>query len=336
VAVDVMGGEQAPEAVVQGAVAAALHGSIALSLAGPRAVIEAELARYPEAAGISLEILDAPDAVAMDEPLAAISRRQRRTSVRVAAEAVGRGLADGVYSAGHSGAAILAAHAALGRLDGADRPALAATLPTLSGSAVLVDAGATVSCRPVHLVQFAGLGAAYASIALDIARPRVALLSNGREAGKGTDLVREAYGLLEHSPLAFVGAIEATDLFAGEADVIVCDGFTGNVALKTSEGLVEAIEQLLADELASTVAAQVGALLTRGAFRRFRARLDYSEYGGAPLLGIDGLCVIGHGRSSARAVERGVALTAHFAREGLVDRLRASLDRHRTATSSHQ
>jgi phosphate acyltransferase len=320
-----MGGDHAPESVVQGAVAAAAQGRIGLTLAGPRAVIEAELARYPEASSIPLEILDAPDVVAMDEPLAAIARRQRRTSVRVAAEAVGRGLADGLYTAGHSGAAILAAHAVLGRLPGAERPALAATLPTLSGSAVLVDAGASVECRPEHLLQFARLGVAYACVALGVSRPRVALLSNGAESVKGTELVREAYRLLQASSMSFVGAVEATELFTGHADVIVCDGFTGNIALKTGEGLVDAIEQLLADELASTVAAQVGALLTRGAFRRFKSRLDYSEYGGAPLLGVGGLCVIGHGRSSARAVERGVTLTAHFAREGLMDRVRATL-----------
>jgi phosphate acyltransferase len=210
-------------------------------------------------------------------------------------------------------------------LPGAERPALAATLPTLTGSAVLVDAGASVECRPEHLLQFARLGVAYACVALGVSRPRVALLSNGAESVKGTELVREAYRLLQASSMSFVGAVEATELFTGHADVIVCDGFTGNIALKTGEGLVDAIEQLLADELASTVAAQVGALLTRGAFRRFKSRLDYSEYGGAPLLGVGGLCVIGHGRSSARAVERGVALTAHFAREGLMDRVRATL-----------
>jgi glycerol-3-phosphate acyltransferase PlsX len=325
IAVDAMGGDQAPEVVVQGAVAAACQEPIRLLLVGPRPVVEAEVARYPEAAQLPIEIIDAPDVVAMDEPFSAIARRQRRTSVRVAADLVGRGVADALFTAGHSGAAILAAHGSLGRLPGADRPALAATIPTVVGAAILLDAGATVECRPVHLLQFAHLGAAYASVALGVARPRVALLSNGQEAGKGNELIREAYRLLEASSLTFVGPVEATDLFVGDADVVVCDGFTGNVALKTSEGLVEAIEHLLADEIAKTVTAQVGALLTRGAFRRFRARLDYSEYGGAPLLGVEGLCVIGHGRSSARAIERGVALTARFARERLVERLRQVL-----------
>ncbi len=325
IAVDAMGGDRAPDVVVQGAVAAACEDPIRLLLVGPRAVIEAEVARYPEAAALPIEIVDAPDVVAMDEPFSAIARRQRRTSVRVAADLVGRGLADAVFTAGHSGAAILAAHGSLGRLPGADRPALAATIPTMGGAAVLLDAGATVECRPAHLLQFAQLGAAYACVALGLTRPRVALLSNGEEAGKGNELTREAYRLLEASTLAFVGAVEATDLFVGDADVVVCDGFTGNIALKTSEGLVEAIEHLLADEVARTVTAQVGALLTRGAFRRFRARLDYAEYGGAPLLGVEGLCVIGHGRSSARAIERGIGLTARFVRDQLVERLRQGL-----------
>jgi len=323
IAVDAMGGDHAPAVVVQGAIAAACQEPLRLVLVGPRDVVQAEVDRYPEAAGLPLEIVDAPDHVAMDEPFAAIARRQRRTSVRVAADLVGRGVADALFTAGHSGAAILAAHGSLGRLPGADRPALAATIPTVQGAAVLLDAGATVECRPAHLLQFAYLGAAYATVALGTTRPRVALLSNGQEAGKGNELTREAYRLLSSSSLDFVGPVEATDLFVGDADVIVCDGFTGNVALKTSEGLVEAIEHLLADEVSKTVTAQVGALLTRGAFKRFRARLDYSEYGGAPLLGVEGLCVIGHGRSSARAIERGVALTARFAREGLLDRLRA-------------
>ena len=325
IAVDAMGGDQAPEVVVQGAVTAACQQAIHLMLVGPRSTIEAEVARYPEAAQLPIEIIDAPDVVAMDEPFSSIARRQRRTSVRVAADLVGRGVADALFTAGHSGAAILAAHGSLGRLPGADRPALAATIPTVSGAAILLDAGATVECRPGHLLQFAHLGAAYASVALGVTRPRVALLSNGQEAGKGNELIRETYRLLESSTLLFVGPVEATDLFVGDADVIVCDGFTGNVALKTSEGLVEAIEHLLADEIAKTVTAQVGALLTRGAFRRFRTRLDYSEYGGAPLLGVEGVCVIGHGRSSARAIERGVLLTARFARERLVDRLRQVL-----------
>lgn len=319
IAVDAMGGDDAPRTVVLGAVTAAREDGLALTLVGARAVLEDELARFPEVASLSIRILDAPDVVGMGEP--ALAGRRRSASVRVAAEAVAAGEDAALFTAGHSGAAVLAAHGAFGLLDGIDRPAIAATLPTLDGAAILVDAGATVSCRPDHLVVFARLGAAYARLALGIARPRVGLLSNGEEAGKGTPLLRAAHDRLAVTPVHFVGNLDASELFTGAADVIVCDGFTGNVVLKTSEGLVEAIDGLMADEVARSVTAQVGAVLTRGALRRFRARLDYSEYGGAPLLGVRQVCVIGHGRSSARAIATGVRLAARFARERLVARL---------------
>lgn len=324
IAVDAMGGDDAPRTVVLGAVTAAREDGLALTLVGARAILEDELARFPEVDSLSIRILDAPDVVGMGEPALAV-RRRRSASVRVAAEAVAAGEDAALFTAGHSGAAVLAAHGAFGLLDGIDRPAIAATLPTLDGAAILVDAGATVSCRPDHLVVFARLGSAYARLALGVERPRVGLLSNGEEAGKGTPLLRAAHERLAATSLHFVGNLDASELFTGAADVIVCDGFTGNVVLKTSEGLVEAIDGLMADEVARSVTAQVGAVLTRGALRRFRARLDYSEYGGAPLLGVRQVCVIGHGRSSARAIATGVRLAARFARERLVARLEDGL-----------
>ncbi|HTV02586.1 MAG TPA: phosphate acyltransferase PlsX [Luteitalea sp.] len=324
IAVDAMGGDDAPRAVVQGAIAAAREDGLALTLVGVRAQLEDELARFPEVDSLSLRILDASDAIGMDEPALAV-RRRRDASVRVAAESVAAGEDAALFSAGHSGAAVMAAHGAFGLLEGIERPAIAATLPTRDGAAVLIDAGASVSCRPQHLVVFARLGAAYASAMLGIDRPRVGVLSNGEEAGKGTALVREAYNRIAESSLAFVGNVDASELFSGSVDVIVCDGFTGNVVLKTSEGLVEAIDALMADEMARSVTAQVGSVLTRGALRRFRTRLDYSEYGGAPLLGVRHVCVIGHGRSSPRAIATGVRLAARFAREGLVARMEDSL-----------
>lgn len=324
IAVDAMGGDDAPRAVVLGALTAAREDQLALTLVGPRARLEDELARFPEVDSLSLRILDAPDVVGMDEP-ALVVRRRRSASVRVAAEAVASGEDAALFTAGHSGAAVLAAHAAFGLIDGIERPAIAATIPTLDGAAILVDAGASVSCRPDHLVVFARLGTAYARLVLGIERPRVGLLANGEEAGKGTPLVRAAHERLAATPVHFVGNLDGSELFTGAADVIVCDGFTGNVVLKTSEGLVEAIDGLMADEMARSVTAQVGAVLTRGALRRFRARLDYSEYGGAPLLGVRGVCVIGHGRSSARAIATGVRLAARFARERLVARLEDGL-----------
>jgi glycerol-3-phosphate acyltransferase PlsX len=206
-------------------------------------------------------------------------------------------------------------------LPGVDRPALAPSVPTRDGSAVLIDAGATVECKPAYLLQFGVMGAVYARTWLGVERPRVGLLSIGEEETKGNELTREAHRLLKSSPLHFVGNVEARDIFSGQADVIVCDGFTGNVALKLSEGLVEMVEDLLGEELQSTFSAQVGYLLSRRAFRRFRKRVDYSEYGGAPLMGVAGLCIVGHGRSSAKAVRNAVAMASRFVSSNVLIRV---------------
>ena len=219
----------------------------------------------------------------------------------------------------------MAAHAAFGRLPGVERPALATIIPTSGHRAVLLDSGATVECRPQHLVQFAVMGAAYARIALDCPDPRVGLLSVGEEESKGNELTREAHQLLKQAPIRFVGNIEGRHVYAGDADVIVCDGFTGNVMLKISEGLVETVDQLLHAELSSTFGTRVGYLLSRQAYRRFRKRLDYSEYGGALLVGLNGLCIVGHGRSSPKAVRNAVAMAARFLNEGLLDKLAREL-----------
>jgi glycerol-3-phosphate acyltransferase PlsX len=321
IAIDAMGGDDGPRTIVDGALVAARHLQIGLLLAGDGQIIERELARHPGAAALDLRILDTPDTVDMGEPAAAALRRRPRASVRVAADAVSRGEAAGMFSAGHTGASVLAALGAFGRLPGVDRPALATIIPTRRHPAVLLDSGATVECRPQHLVQFAVMGTAYARVALACETPRVGLLSVGEEASKGNDLTREAHQLLKAAPIHFVGNVEGQHVYAGDVDVIVCDGFTGNVTLKISEGLVDAVENLLHDELSSTFGTRVGYLLSRQAFRRFRKRVDASEYGGAPLVGVNGLCVVGHGRSSAKAVRNGVAMTARFVSAGLVARL---------------
>jgi glycerol-3-phosphate acyltransferase PlsX len=229
-----------------------------------------------------------------------------------------------VFSAGHSGATVIAAHAAFGVFPGVDRPALAVTVPTLEGAAVLLDAGVNLACRPDHLFQFAMMGSAYAAGALLVERPRVGLLSIGEEAEKGNDLIREAHARLRQSGLNFIGNLEARDLFTGRADVIVCDGFTGNIALKVGEGLVEAASAMLQEELGSALVSQIGALLTRRAFERFRQRVDYAEYGAGLLLGVRGLTLVGHGRSSARAVESGIAMAARLSDAHVVERLAAT------------
>ena len=315
-----MGGDDAPARVVEGALLAVRELGLALELVGPVAELEPRLAREPDRARLSITLVDAPEHVGMaDRPRDAL--RKRATSIRVAVERVRTGEVSGLFSAGHTGATVVAAVAGLGLLPGVDRPALAVTIPTARGQAVLLDVGATVDCQPAHLRQFAAMGCAYAQVALGRTAPRVGLLSIGEEALKGDQLTREAFRALETSGLPFAGNVEACNLFDGDADVVVCDGFTGNIALKISEGVVDAVAAMLREELAASAVSRLGAALARPAFRRFARRVDVSEFGGAPLLGVNGLCLVGHGRSSARAVRNGIALASRFAAESLVPRL---------------
>ena len=288
---------------------------------GPTSLIESELARHPDVDRSRVRVIEAPDVIAMEEAPARALRRKPAASIRVAAETVAKREAAAVFSAGHTGATVMAAHGAFGMLEGVDRPALAATIPTRGRPAVLLDVGASVECRPAHLLQFAVMGSMYSRLAFGIESPRVGVLSIGEEETKGNELTREAHRLLKASPLPFVGNVEARHVYSGEADVIVCDGFTGNVALKISEGVVEMVETLLGEELSSTITMRVGSLLTRRALRRFRRRVDYSEYGGAPLLGVNGIAIVGHGRSSAKAVRNAVAMAYRFAASRFIERV---------------
>jgi len=325
VAVDAMGGDEAPAAIVAGAIQAAGLGRIGVTLVGPADRLELELGNHGRLGHLPITIVDAPEIVGMDEsPLVAV-RRNPRTSIRLATELTARGEAQAAFSAGHTGATLLAAHAAFGVIDGVDRPALAETIPTRKGAAILVDAGANVECRADHLVQFGIMGAAYARVDLRLANPSVGLLSIGEEAGKGNDLIREAHAALSKAPLNFIGNLEARELFSGRADVIVCDGFTGNIALKVGEGLVETVENMLREELDASTLTRLGARLSVDAFRRFRRRVDYAEYGGAPLLGIGGVAIVAHGRSSPRAVENGIVMAARLVEERVIERLREAL-----------
>jgi glycerol-3-phosphate acyltransferase PlsX len=331
-----MGGDHAPSAIVDGAVAAARHlaprltlgasrtasrGDVRIALVGAAPVIESALALHDDWRSLGLEIVDAPDVIGMADSPAAALRRKPRASIRVAAELVASGEAAALFSAGHTGATVMAAHGAFGMIPGVDRPALATTIPTRTSPAVLLDAGANVECRPHHLLQFAVMGSVYARLAFGVDRPRVGLLSIGEEATKGNELTKDAHRLLKASPLHFIGNVEGREIYSGGADVIVCDGFTGNVVLKTSEGLVDVVEALLGDELQGTFSSQVGYLLSRRAFRRFRKRVDYSEYGGAPLLGVAGLAIVGHGRSSVKAVRNAIAMAYRFATSDFIPRV---------------
>jgi glycerol-3-phosphate acyltransferase PlsX len=316
-----MGGDFAPGVVVSGALHAARRRGVAVILTGPEAILQDEIEVHGGAADAMVRIVDAPDTVAMDESPLTAHRRKPGSSVRVAAALVARGEAAALFSAGHTGATFLSALAAFGVMPGVDRPALAVTVPTRAGAAILLDAGANVDCRPEHLCQFGVLGAAYARLVLNLDHPKVGLLSIGEEAGKGTGLVREAHALLQQAPIDFLGNLEAREFFSGRADVIVCDGFTGNIALKVGEGLVDAAEEMLREEIGSELVSQVGALLTRRAFARFKQRVDYAESGGALLLGLNGVAVIGHGRSSAQAIENGIATAARLVEKRVVPRL---------------
>jgi glycerol-3-phosphate acyltransferase PlsX len=324
IAIDAMGGDDAPGSIIDGALVAARRHQIGLLLVGDTTLIERELSRHPAVGSLDVDILHTPDWIEMSEPASGALRRKPRASIKLAAEAVRDGRASALFSAGHTGGSVMAAIATFSRLAGVDRPALATLIPTKQDPAVLLDSGATVECRPQHLVQFALMGAAYARIALGCQNPRVGLLSVGEEEGKGNELTRDAHQLLKAAPVNFVGNVEGRHVFAGDADVIVCDGFTGNVTLKTSEGLVEMIEALLHAELQSTFGTRVGYLLSGQAFRRFRKRVDHSEYGGAPLLGIDGICIIGHGRSSPKGVGNAVTMAVRAVREQLIQRLSAA------------
>jgi phosphate acyltransferase len=319
IAVDAMGGDFAPRRVVDGALAAVRHFDLGVRLVGRRSELEAEVARHSDVERV--QIVAADEVVGMAESPASALRRKPGASIRVAAESVARGESSALFSAGHTGATVMAAYNAFGTLPGVDRPALAATIPTRRRPAILLDVGASVECRPQHLLKFALMGSVYARVLFDIPKPKVGLLSIGEEETKGNELTREAHRLLKAAPIAFIGNIEARDVYSGDADVIVCDGFTGNVALKISEGLVDLVEDLLSEELSKTITMRVGSLLTRRAQRHFQRRMDYSELGGAPLLGVAGVTIVGHGRSSARAVRNAVAMAYRFSVTRFIERV---------------
>ncbi len=314
VAVDAMGGDHAPQVVVEGALGAARQAGVSIALVGAPEAVRAELERFPDAAGLDITVVPAAEVVAPGEAPARSLRRKPDSSIRVAAELVASGGAGALFSAGNTGATVLAARSALGLLKGAERPALATPIPTMQGTAVLLDVGANADCRPGHLVTFAVMGSVYARVGLGHERPRVGLLSIGEEDSKGNELTRDAHRRLRASGLPFVGNLEARDIYRGDADVVVCDGFTGNIVLKVSESLVEMAEVLVRAALGEGAE---GA----SAFERFRRRMDYSEYGGALLLGIAGPCVVGHGRSSAKAVTSAILLASRAGLDGLVTRL---------------
>ncbi len=318
IAVDAMGTDKAPQTELEGAIEAAREGCADVLLVGPEDLLGRELARR-QVRGLPIEVVHASEAVTMEDAGAKAFRRKRDSSIRVGMRLVRDGKADGMISAGNTGAVMTTAKIVLGSLEGVDRPALAAVFPTSTGkAAVLVDVGANVDCKPHHLEQFAVMGEVYYRVIFGVAHPRVGLLSIGEEDHKGNDLTREAFLLLKHLPLNFVGNVEGRDLYNGRVEVVVCDGFIGNVALKISEGVVEAVSSLLKKALSRNLSAKVGYVLSRKAFQDFKKRVDYSEYGGATLLGVRGVCIICHGGSNSNAIKNAIRVAAEFA-EGRVN-----------------
>ncbi|HTX53349.1 MAG TPA: phosphate acyltransferase PlsX [Candidatus Baltobacteraceae bacterium] len=314
VALDAMGGDRGPEVNVAGAIAAARELGSDVVLVGDEAVVRQQLAAQ-DTRGLALSIRHAPEAVEMGESPMAALRKKKHSSIRIGLELIKKGEADAFVSAGNTGAVMTTALVVLGTVAGVERPAIAIVVPTATDQAVLLDAGANVDCKARHLVQFAIMGHIYARDILRRPRPRVGLLSIGEEESKGNELTREVFKALEEEhALNFIGNVEGRDVFSGSADVVVCDGFIGNVALKISEGLVETIFQLLRHELKQGVRARLGSYLLVPTFRRFKRRIDSSEYGGAPLLGVNGVCMISHGRSTAKAIRNAIR-----AAEGCVD-----------------
>ncbi len=325
IAVDAMGGDNAPHAVIEGAVLAVREFDCQVILVGDRDIIEPDLSKMNPPPGRIL-VKHASEVVRMDEaPRKALSRKQD-TSIRRTFEMVKAGEADAAMSAGNSGAAMLSGLYIVGALPDVERPCIGSILPTVNGRVILLDAGANVDCKPQNLVQFAYMGHALAKYTLGVENPRIGLLSIGEEAGKGNEVVRSTYDLLKRSRLNFQGNIEGSDIFMGGTDVVVCDGFVGNVVLKTAEGVATALGTRLKHEIKSSWLGRFGYLFMRPSLKRFKRRFDYAEYGGALLLGIDGIGVIAHGRSNPTAIKNAIRISEEYARTKVSRHVREELE----------
>lgn len=329
IAVDAMGGDNAPKSEVEGAVQAARDLSVRVILVGVEAVVRQELAKHPAARDLPIEVLHASEFITMEDSVTKAVRSKKDSSIRVASRLMQKGLAQGVVSAGNTGAVMAIAKIMHGMIRGVDRPALAAAMPSETGKPVVVlDVGANVDSTPEMLAQFAVMGEIYSRIIFRNSRPRVGLLSIGEEEHKGNDLTKAALPLLKALPLNFVGNVEGREIFTGTADVVVCDGFIGNVVLKVSEGVSKMIRNMLKESLEATVTRKLGAVLSRQAYRELRKRVDYSEYGGVPLLGVKGANIICHGRSNPNAIKNAIRVAAEFAGGRVNEKIEAELDGH--------
>jgi len=327
IAVDAMGGDYAPKSEVEGAIQAVKSLNVGVILVGLEDVIRRELKRHPSASGLPIEVHHASEVITMEDSAAKAVRTKKDSSIRIAARLLREGRVQGVVSAGNTGAVMATTKVVQGMIRGVDRPALASAFPTMKGKpVVVVDVGANVDSTPEMLAQFAVMGEIYSRIIFHNSSPRVGLLSIGEEEHKGNELTRAATPLLKSLPINFIGNVEGRDIYSGIADVVVCDGFIGNVALKVSEGLVEMIKEMLHESLAATLPRKIGYVLSKAAYRDFRKRVDYAEYGGAPLLGVKGVTIICHGRSNGNAIKNAIRVATEFAQGRINEKIEAELD----------
>ena len=327
IALDAMGGDDAPETAVAGAIRAARELPVDVVMVGQRELLERTLSRYPNPPR-NLSIVHAPEVIGMGESPVASIRKKRDSSINIGVGLLKDQQVDAFVSAGNTGAVVSASALLVGLLPGIERPGIAILLPGIKGDTLLIDVGANIDPRPLHLVQYALMGEAYMRCVLERPRPAVGLLNVGEEEGKGTEFTKETYGLLEQAGLNFVGNVEGHDIFSGELDVIVCDGFAGNVALKTSESLAHAISVLLKRSLAMSPITRLGAWLARDAFAQLRKRIDYAERGGAPLLGVDGVSIIAHGASSGKAMKNAIRVAYESVRHEMTRNMIEAVQRY--------
>jgi phosphate acyltransferase len=313
IALDAMGGDHAPDEIIKGALLAAAEYPVDILLVGKQEVLAEKLKQFGDGRATRIEIVDAREVVEMDDTALAPIRKKRNSSIRVCANLVKEGRAQAMVSAGHTGAAMTSAYMVLGTIEGVSRPALAAVLPNANAYTVLLDVGANVDSKAAYLREFAVMGHFYAQMVFGIEAPRVGLLSIGEEEGKGNELTKETFRVLKETGLNFIGNAEGRDVFNGNCDVVVCDGFIGNVVLKAGEALAEMVGRKLREQVTRSPIRKIGAVILKKAFDDLKKSMDYSEYGGAPLLGVNGGCIVCHGRSNAKAIKNAIRVARDFA-----------------------
>lgn len=332
IVIDAMGGDYGPSVVIEGAVQAAKEYGVGIVFIGDAEKIKRELSKH-KARGLDIEVEHAEEVIEMHEPAAASVRKKRDSSIVKGINLLKEGKTDAFISAGNTGAVVCAATLSLRMLSGIERPGISIIVPTLKGVSLLIDVGANIDPKPLHLLHYGVMSDAYARYILNKENPSVGLLNVGEEEGKGTDFIKETFALLEKSGLNFIGNVEGRDIFSGTCDIILCDGFVGNAILKVSEGLAETISVFLYRELMRNLATKLGVLLLKSGLKRFKKTMDYSEYGGAPLLGVDGVVIISHGRSNAKAIKNAVRVAKEEVERKVNEKIMESIQRNLPAVS---